>query len=115
MRNIGKLPGSQPVGFQTYLAMAVAVTSLGYTALSEASSEFAIEEIIVTATRREASLQDVSVAVTALPDSILEQALAGFVREEFHAGHGWKEVFGIVLLLFLSGGKNQHVGLGVLR
>jgi iron complex outermembrane receptor protein len=56
--------------------MAVALTSLGYTTLGEASSELAIEEVLVTATKREASLQDVSVAVTALPDSILEQALA---------------------------------------
>ena len=36
----------------------------------------ALEEVIVTATRRAASLQDVSVAVTALPDFVLEQALA---------------------------------------
>lgn len=55
--------------------MAVVLSSLNYTALSFASSNLALEEVIVTATKREANLQDVAVAVTALPDSILEQAL----------------------------------------
>jgi iron complex outermembrane receptor protein len=36
----------------------------------------ALEEVIVTATRRATSLQDVPVAVTALPSFVLEQALA---------------------------------------
>ena len=48
------------------------------------SSSLALEEIIVTATRREASLQDVPVAVTALPDFVLEQALA-FTSEDIVA------------------------------
>lgn len=41
------------------------------------SNVFAIEEVIVTARKREQSLQDVSLAVTALPDSLLKDSLIG--------------------------------------
>ena len=75
MKNIRKYPGSQPAGIHTCLGLAVALSSLGYTTLSEASDHLVLEEVLVVATRREASVQDVSVAVTALPESILEQAL----------------------------------------
>jgi len=56
------------------LCLAVALSSLGYTSVSAAQSRLALEEIVVTATRRAASLQDVSVAVTAIPESMLQQA-----------------------------------------
>jgi len=41
----------------------------------------ALEEVIVTARKREQSLQDVSLAVTALPESILRDALIGSSEE----------------------------------
>lgn len=66
----------RPMGMHACLGIAVALSSLGYTALTEAASHLVLEEVLVVATRRKASVQDVSVAVTALPDSILEQALA---------------------------------------
>lgn len=49
------------LGLSTSLALPVSAQSL-------------LEEVVVTATKREESLQDVSIAVTALPDTILDQA-----------------------------------------
>lgn len=45
--------------------------SLGSPLPAQADQPLALEEVIVTATRREASLQDVPVAVTAVPDWVL--------------------------------------------
>lgn len=55
--------------------LALGVVAAPGVALSQEKS-LALEEVIVTATKREASLQDVSVAVTALPDFVLNQAHA---------------------------------------
>jgi iron complex outermembrane receptor protein len=76
MRNKNKYSAPQTAAMPISLGVAVALSSLGYTALSEASNHLILEEVLVVATKREASLQDVSVAVTALPDTVLDQALA---------------------------------------
>jgi iron complex outermembrane recepter protein len=60
----------------TRISMALALMPM-CTGISLAETHsLALEEVIVTATKREASLQDVSIAVTALPDFVLEQAQA---------------------------------------
>lgn len=59
----------------SWARVALAATLLGLipvpSVLAEDKKPIALEEVIVTATRREASLQDVAVAVTALPDWVL--------------------------------------------
>jgi iron complex outermembrane recepter protein len=54
------------------LAIAIAATPL-YSQASDDQSSFAIEEIVVTAQKREQSLQDVPIAVTALSGDFLQQ------------------------------------------
>ncbi len=76
MNIISKKTKVRPTILPASLGVAVALSSLSYASLSEAESNFVLEEVVVTATKRESSLQDVSVAVTALPESILEQAVA---------------------------------------
>lgn len=61
-----------PIRISLALAMSPLCANM---ALAETSS-LALEEVIVTATKREQNLQDVSVAVTALPDFVIEQAQA---------------------------------------
>jgi iron complex outermembrane receptor protein len=69
--DFGTHPGSIPIGLS--LGTLLAFSCPPVTAQNE---PLALEEVIVTATRREANLQDVPVAVTALPSQVLEQALA---------------------------------------
>lgn len=76
MMNVKKYPTPNTALLPLCLGVSVALASLGYAPGSEANESLVLEEVIVTATKREASLQDVSVAVTALPDTILDQALA---------------------------------------
>lgn len=57
------------------LAAVLALSSMSAVVHAQSSgSTLALEEIIVTATKREQSLQDVSVAVTALSDDIIREA-----------------------------------------
>lgn len=56
------------------LAAAIVMSTLSTTAIAQ-SSELFLEEVIVTANKREQNLQDVSLAVTALPSSVLKDAL----------------------------------------
>ena len=49
--------------------------------LSATAPSGALEEVIVTARKREQSLQDVSLAVTALPESLLKDSLVGSSEE----------------------------------
>ncbi len=56
------------------IAALVLAANSGLTLAQKPASPLALEEVIVTATKREASLQDVSVAVTALSDQLIEEA-----------------------------------------
>ncbi|HZW58905.1 MAG TPA: hypothetical protein VFE85_01320, partial [Woeseiaceae bacterium] len=55
------------------LSAAVAVAIAGGGAASTAHAQAAIEEVVVTATKREESMQEVPVAVTALQGKDLEE------------------------------------------
>ena len=56
------------------LALAHCALGIGLPVVAQNSAPLALEEVIVTATKREASMQDVSVAVTALTDSAIKEA-----------------------------------------
>ena len=58
----------------TLVAGLVLSTLPSLASAQQSGSSLALEEIIVTATKREQSLQDVSVAVTALSEDIIREA-----------------------------------------
>ena len=63
---------------KTLLAAALVPITTGFGGMTVAEAGASVlEEVIVTARKREQSLQDVSLAVTAIPSSILEDALIG--------------------------------------
>jgi iron complex outermembrane receptor protein len=62
-------------------AAILAVSSLGLTPISAIAADGALEEIIVTATRRDASLQDVSIPMTAVSGEALERHFAQDLRD----------------------------------
>lgn len=70
---------------RTSLSIAVCGLIAAYTLPVQAQTAqrngLALEEVIVTARKREQSLQDVSLAVTALPDSLLRDSLIGSSEE----------------------------------
>ena len=56
----------------TMLGLAIVLAQVG--GVNAQESSLALEEVIVTATKREQNLQDVSVAVTALSEDVLREA-----------------------------------------
>jgi iron complex outermembrane receptor protein len=62
---------------RTALVLALAATTTGFGELAVAQNQSMLEEVIVTARKREQSLQDVSLAVTAVPSSVLRDSLIG--------------------------------------